>query len=72
MTNLNIALIHTDGDDDNKALAQIGAAAVLSWDKSSGPVRSELMKIACQVGGVQTVPDARERLERLIDRHRRD
>ena len=70
MTTLNIAMINTDGAGDEKALAQIGAAAVLLWDGFSEPMKSEMMKIACQMTCIQTVSDARERLKRLIDANR--
>ena len=43
MTALNIALINTRGADDEKALVQIGAAAVLSWGGFSESERSEMM-----------------------------
>jgi hypothetical protein len=52
--------------DDEVALAQLGAAAILLWQEIGAKARQDLLRTAVTVGGMTRAADAGERLRRLI------
>jgi hypothetical protein len=61
--------LHTRDTKDEIALAQLGAAAILLWHKVPKFTQADLLHVADTITGIQTVPDARLRLQRLIKGH---
>ena len=61
--------LHTRDAKDEVALAQLGAAVILLWHNVPKFMQADLLHVAETIGGVQTVPDARLRLQRLIKGH---
>ena len=61
--------LHTRDGKDEIALAQLGAAVILLCHKVPKFMQGDLLYVAETIGGVQTVPDARLRLQRLIKAH---
>jgi hypothetical protein len=58
--------IHTREAKDEVALAQLGAAVILLWHNVPKVMQGDLLHVADTITGIQTVPDARLRLQRLI------
>jgi hypothetical protein len=56
--------------DDEVALAQLGAAAILLWHEIGASARDELLRTATALVGVRRAADAGDRLRRLIAAHR--
>lgn len=52
--------------DDEVALAQLGAAAILLWQEIGAKARKDLLRTAVTVSGMTRAADAGERLRRLI------
>lgn len=63
---LDIYIFNTREAKDEIALTQLGAAAILFWDHIPDDVQANLLHAAETVTGVQTIPDAHSRLQRLI------
>jgi hypothetical protein len=61
--------LRTRDAKDEVALAQLGAAVILLWHNVPKFMQADLLYVAETIGGVQTVPDARLRLQRLIKGH---
>ena len=61
--------LHTRDAKDEIALAQLGAAVILLWHKVPKFMHADLLYVAETIGDLQTVPDARLRLQRLIKGH---
>ena len=55
--------------DDEIALAQLGAAAILLWQDIGASARQELLRTAVTIVGMRRAADAGERLRRLISAH---
>jgi hypothetical protein len=66
MADLDRALIDTDGDHDNVALAQLGAAVILAWPLLDSDLQRDLIATAAVVDGVKRDPSFEEILTRLI------
>jgi hypothetical protein len=71
MANLDRALIDTDGDHDNVALAQLGAAVILAWPLLDSDLQRDLIATAAVVDGVKRDPSFEEILTRLIQMNNR-
>ena len=52
--------------DDEVALAQLGAAAILLWDEIGASARQELLRTAVTIAGLKRTTDAGERLRRML------
>jgi hypothetical protein len=52
--------------DDEVALAQLGAAAILLWQEIGAKARQDLLRTAVTVSGMTRAVNAGERLRRLI------
>jgi hypothetical protein len=61
--------LHTREARDEIALAQLGGAAILLWRNVPKGIQADLLHVADTIGGIQTVADARLRLQRLIKGH---
>lgn len=55
--------------DDELALAQLGAAAILLWHEIGASVREELLRTATALVGIRRADDAGDRLRRMIAAH---
>ena len=55
--------------NDEVALAQLGAAAILLWHEIGTSAREELLRTAMSIAGVRKTVDAGDRLRRLISAH---
>jgi hypothetical protein len=55
--------------DDEVALAQLGAAAILLWQEIGASARQELLRTATTITGIRRAADAGKRLRRLISAH---
>ena len=63
------ALICNAEQDDDIALARLGAAAVLLWNDIDPKVRTELLALAPTLVGLTPAPRCAAALERLITRN---
>ena len=61
--------LHTQDAKDEIALAQLGAAAILLWHRVPTGLQRDILYVAESIRGVQAIPDARLRLQRLIKGH---
>lgn len=59
-----------DPDQDRVALAQLGAAAVLSWDALPPDARDLLLGRTVSMSGIPTVGNARHRILDMVARNR--
>jgi hypothetical protein len=64
---IGIPIINTRENEDETALAQLGAAAVLHWHEVPPRLRDKLLQAAELVAGVPSIQDARQRLNVLIE-----
>jgi len=55
--------------EDEVALAQLGAAAILLWHEIGASAREELLSTAMSIAGIRKTLDAGDRLRRLISAH---
>jgi hypothetical protein len=55
--------------EDEVALAQLGAAAILLWHEIGASAREELLRTAASIAGIRRTLDAGARLRRLISAH---
>jgi hypothetical protein len=55
--------------EDEVALAQLGAAAILLWHEIGTSAREELLRTAMTIAGIRRTVDAGDRLRRLISAH---
>jgi hypothetical protein len=56
--------------DDEVALAQLGAAAILLWHEIGASAREQLLRTATAIAGIRRTADAGDRLRRLVAAHR--
>jgi hypothetical protein len=70
---LAASLVHNQFDaldaEDEIALMQLGAAAILMWREIGASARAEMLRTATTVAGIKRTADAGERLRRLISVH---
>jgi hypothetical protein len=63
------AVIETRDHNDETALSQLGAAAILIWAKIPDVLRQEMLLLSKSVNGIRKARDCSERLARLIESH---
>ena len=66
MADQDRALIDTHGEQDNVALAQLGAAVILAWPLLDPDLQRDLIATAAVVDGVKRDPSFEEILTRLV------
>jgi hypothetical protein len=71
MADLDIALFNTgfEQKQDEAALCQLGAAAVLLWDEVPSALQDKLLHLAEKVAGVPFTPVASAHIQGLIERN---
>ncbi len=65
------ALIDTHGEQDDVALAQLGAAVILAWPLLEPDLQRDLIATAAVVDGVKRDPSFEEVLTRLVQMNNR-
>lgn len=65
------ALIDTHGEQDNVALAQLGAAVILAWPLLDPDLQRDLIATAAVVDGVKRDPSFEEILTLLVQMNNR-
>ncbi|WP_457105890.1 hypothetical protein [Methylobacterium sp. P5_C11] len=65
------ALIDTHGEQDNVALAQLGAAVILAWPLLESDMQRDLIATANVVDGVKRDPSFEAALTRLVQMNTR-
>jgi hypothetical protein len=71
MADQDRALIDTHGEQDNVALAQLGAAVILAWPLLEPDLQRDLIATAAVVDGVKRDPSFEEVLTRLVQMNNR-
>lgn len=71
MADQDRALIDTHGEQDNIALAQLGAAVILAWPLLDSDLQRDLIATAAVVDGVKRDPSFEEILTRLVQMNKR-
>ncbi|MGU3285029.1 MULTISPECIES: DUF3684 domain-containing protein [unclassified Methylobacterium] len=71
MADQDRALIDTHGEQDNIALAQLGAAVILAWPLLDSDLQRDLIATAAVVDGVKRDPSFEEILTRLVQMNNR-
>ncbi|MCJ2140276.1 DUF3684 domain-containing protein [Methylobacterium sp. E-066] len=71
MADQDRALIDTHGEQDNVALAQLGAAVILAWPLLDPDLQRDLIATAAVVDGVKRDPSFEEILTRLVQMNNR-
>ncbi|MCJ2056165.1 DUF3684 domain-containing protein [Methylobacterium sp. J-048] len=71
MADQDRALIDTHGEQDNVALAQLGAAVILAWPLLDPDLQHDLIATAAVVDGVKRDPSFEEILTRLVQMNNR-
>ena len=66
MPHIDAVLVRTSEPADEAALARLGAAAVLLWDRIEPETRSHLLSLAPLVAGITNAGDCSAVLARLI------
>jgi hypothetical protein len=66
MPHIDTVILSTSERTDEAALARLGAAAVLLWDRIEPDTRSHLLSLAPLIAGVTNAPDCSAVLARLI------
>ena len=63
------AIVTIRDHNDETALSQLGAAAILLWSKMPEDLRVEMIELVTKIEGVRKSRDCNERLARLIETH---
>lgn len=63
----NTAMVTIRDHNDETALSQLGAAAILLWSKVPQDLRAEMVELVAKIDGIRTSRDFDERLSRLIE-----
>ncbi|MCJ2115165.1 hypothetical protein MKK65_00880 [Methylobacterium sp. J-001] len=71
MADQDRALIDTHGEQDNVALAQLGAAVILAWPLLDPDLQRDLIATAAVVDGVKRDPSFEEILTLLVQMNNR-
>lgn len=71
MAEQDLALIDTHGEQDNVALAQLGAAVILAWPLLEADMQRDLIATAAVLDGVQKDPRFETVLTRLVQTNNR-
>ncbi|MCJ2091110.1 DUF3684 domain-containing protein [Methylobacterium sp. J-072] len=71
MADQDRALINTHGEQDNVALAQLGASVILAWPLLDPDLQRDLIATAAVVDGVKRDPSFEEILTRLVQMNNR-
>jgi hypothetical protein len=66
MPHIDAVVVRTSEPADEAALARLGAAAVLLWERIEPETRSHLLSLAPLVAGITNAGDCSAVLERLI------
>ena len=66
MPHIDAVVLRLRERTDETALARLGAAAVLLWDRIEPETQSHLLSLAPLIAGVTNAPDCAGVLERLI------
>ena len=71
MADQDRALIDTHGEQDNVALAELGAAVILAWPLLDPDLQRDLIATAAVVDGVKRDPSFEEILTLLVQMNNR-
>lgn len=72
MADQDRALIDTHGEQDNVALAQLGAAVILAWPLLEPDMERDLIATAAVVDSVNRDPSFEKILNRLVQMNNRN
>ena len=69
MAESDVAVFNTQGEEDEIALAQLGAAVILAWPDLDADLQRDLLNTAENISGIPREMKIREIVDRLVRAH---